>query len=48
MSDYVLREVRKALERPTRDELLGRLAARPVRRLRPSPTVLLRRERDRR
>lgn len=48
MSDYVLREVRKALERPTREELLARLAARPVRRLRSSPTSVLRRERDRR
>jgi len=48
MSDYVLREVRRALERPTRDELIARLAARPVRRLRPSPTALLRRERERR
>jgi plasmid stability protein len=47
MSDYVLREVRKALERPTRDELLARLSARPVRRLRPSPTAILRRERER-
>lgn len=48
MSDYVLREVRKALERPTREELLARLAARPVRRLRSSPTAVLRRERERR
>lgn len=48
MSDYVLREVRKVLERPTREELLARLAARPVRRLRPSPTAVLRRERERR
>jgi antitoxin FitA len=48
MSDYVLREVRKALERPTREELLARLAARPVRRLRTSPTAVLRRERERR
>jgi plasmid stability protein len=48
MSDYVLREVRKALDRPTREELFARLATRPVRRLRPSPTALLRRERERR
>lgn len=48
MSDYVLREVRKALERPTREELLARLAARPIRRLRSSPTAVLRRERERR
>ncbi|MCU0294137.1 MAG: hypothetical protein MUF10_19495, partial [Thermoanaerobaculaceae bacterium] len=34
MSDYVLREVRKALDRPTRQEILDRLRAQPVRRLR--------------
>ena len=34
MSDFVLREVRKALERPTRAEVLERLKARPRRPLR--------------
>jgi plasmid stability protein len=33
MSDYVLRELRKALDRPTRQEVLERLRSRPVRRL---------------
>jgi plasmid stability protein len=46
MSDFVLREVRKALERPTRAEVLERLKARPRRPLRRSPTELLREERD--
>ena len=48
MSDYVMREVGKALEKPTRQEVLERLRALPVRRLRPSPTAVIRRERDRR
>ena len=46
MSDYVLREVRKALERPTREEVLERLRARPPVRLRPSPAAVIRAERD--
>ena len=46
MSDYVLREVGKALEVPTRREVLDRLRARPVRRLKPSPTAVIRAERD--
>lgn len=46
MSDYVLREVRKALERPTRQEVLERLRAQPVRRLRRSAADVLRVERD--
>jgi plasmid stability protein len=46
MSDYVLREVGKALEVPTRQEVLDRLRARPVRRLKPSPTDVIRAERD--
>ncbi len=41
MSDYVLRELRKALERPTRQEILERLRAQPVRRLtRPAAEVV--------
>jgi plasmid stability protein len=48
MSDYVLREVGKSLEKPTRQEVLERLRARPVRRLHPSPTEVIRAERDRR
>jgi len=46
MSDYVLREVRKALERPTREEILERLRARPPVRLRRSPAAVIRAERD--
>ena len=46
MSAYVLREVRKALDRPTRQEVLERLRARPIRRLRQSPAAIIRAERD--
>ena len=46
MSDYVLREIRKALERPTRQEILQRLTAGPVRRLRPGAAEIIRAERD--
>jgi len=46
MSDYVLREVSKALERPTRQEVLERLRAGPVRRLARQPADLIRAERD--
>ena len=42
MSDYVLREVGKALEHPTRDELLARIRAQPLRRLRPDPATVIR------
>ena len=46
MSDYILREVGKALERPTRAEVLQRLRARPVRRLKRNPADVVRAERD--
>ncbi len=46
MSDFVMRELRKALDRPTRQEILDRLRARPVRRLRRSSSELIRAERD--
>ena len=46
MSEYVLREVRKALERPSRQEVLQRLRARPVRRLKRDPAKVIRAERD--
>jgi plasmid stability protein len=46
MSDFVLREVRKALDRPTRQEVLERLQAGPLRRLRRSAADVLRAERD--
>jgi plasmid stability protein len=46
MSDYILREVGKALERPTRREVLERLRTRPVRHLTPSAAAIVRAERD--
>ena len=46
MSEYALRELRKALERPTREETLQRLASRPVRRLKRSAADVIRAERD--
>ena len=46
MSDYILREVGKALDRPRREEILARLRARPVRRLKVGPADVIRAERD--
>ena len=46
MSDYVLREIAKALERPTRQEVLDRLRARPVRHLKRGAADVIRAERD--
>jgi len=46
MSDYILRELGKALDRPTRQEVLDRLRARPVRRLGRSAAEVIRAERD--
>ena len=46
MSDFVMRELRKALDRPTRQEILDRLRALPVRRLRRRPAEVIRAERD--
>ena len=46
MSDYVLREIGKALDRPMRQEVLDRLRARPVRRLKRSAADVIRAERD--
>jgi plasmid stability protein len=49
LSDYLLRELRHVVERPTLDEMRRRLAAlEPVRRLRPSPAAAVRAERNRR
>ena len=48
MSEYILQELKKSLERPTREELLDRLAELPELKLRPSPAELIRAERDRR
>jgi antitoxin FitA len=46
MSDYILREVGKALERPTRAEVLERMRSRPLRRLKRNPADVVRAERD--
>lgn len=46
MSDFVLREVVKALERPTRQELLDRIHAQAPKRLRRAPADVIRGERN--
>ncbi len=46
MSDYILREVGKALERPTRQEILERLRKQPTRSLSRSASGVVRAERD--
>lgn len=45
MSEFVLRELRKALDRPTRQEILDRLRAQPVRKLGRSAAQVIRDER---
>ena len=46
MSEYILRELEKSLERPTRSEVLDRIRALPDRVLRESPAKAVRAERD--
>ena len=46
MSSYILREMGKALERPTRAEVLERLRSRPFRRLKRNAADVIREERD--
>lgn len=46
MSDYIMREVGKALDKPTRAEVLARLQAQPVRKLKRSAAEIIRAERD--
>jgi plasmid stability protein len=48
LSEYALAELRRAAERPTRQEVLDRIAARRRSDLRPSPAAAVRAERDRR
>jgi plasmid stability protein len=48
LSDFLTREAQKIAARPTLEEMRQRLASQPVRILKPSPTQILRRERDRR
>ncbi len=46
MSEYALRELRKAVERPTRAEVLERLGNESPAELRPTPAEAIRAERD--
>jgi plasmid stability protein len=46
LSEYALAELRRAAERPTREEILARIASRPRTRLRRSPAAAVRAERD--
>jgi plasmid stability protein len=46
MSDYIMREVGKALDRPTRAEVLARLQAQPTRKLKRGAAAIVRAERD--
>lgn len=48
MSDYVLREIERLLEKPTREELFARIAKLPPIDLDPPPSDILREERERR
>ncbi len=48
VSGYLLMELRRSLERPTRQELLRRLARRAPERPRPPPAEAVRTERNRR
>jgi len=46
LSEYALAELRRSIDRPTREELLDRLVGRAVRTLEESPADILRAERD--
>ena len=46
MSEYILRELERILERPTRAELLTRISELPRVELTPSPSDVIREERD--
>lgn len=46
LSEYALNELRRAAERPSRDEILARIASRPKAKLRRSPAAAVRAERD--
>jgi antitoxin FitA len=46
MSDFILREIGKALDRPTREEVLARLRGPAPRKLRRKPADMLREERE--
>jgi len=46
LSQFALRELERVARQPTRAEVLERLAALPEGRFKPSPTEMVRRERD--
>ena len=46
MSRYILREMERALERPSRRELLEAIRSQPELELNPSPAEVLRQERE--
>jgi plasmid stability protein len=46
LSEYALAELRRAAERPTREEILERIARRPPARLRRPAAAAVRAERD--
>ncbi|GIW42340.1 MAG: antitoxin [Candidatus Binatia bacterium] len=48
VSEYVLREIRKSLDRPSREEWLRRIAQLPRTKIRPSAAAVIRSERRRR
>ena len=48
LSDYLIREAKRIADRPTMAEIRARLDALPVLELSPSPTEIIREERDRR
>jgi plasmid stability protein len=48
LSDYLLAEVRRIAERPSREELMERLAQRPSVKLRVRPAAAVRAQRERR
>ena len=48
LSEFLTREARKIAERPTMEEIRARLEALPPVELSPSPTEIIREERDRR
>lgn len=48
LSDFLTREARKIAERPSMEEMRMRLERRPIQELSPSPTEIIREERERR
>ena len=46
MSQYILREIRKVLERPSMEEILAQIASQPEQKLNPSPAEMIREDRS--